>query len=115
MKPPLKDHIEGGKAFLNRCDDMFVIHRLIKHETHKYLTMVNVEKIKDKDTGGELTALDSPILCNFNFGLGFTVDQIDPLKDYRPKKPNQFPTKQPELMLSTLEKKINEMNNNLPF
>lgn len=119
LKPPLKDHIEGGKAFLNRCDDMFVIHRLIKHETHKFLTMVNVEKIKDKDTGGELTALDSPIFCNFNFGLGFTVDQIDPLKDCRPKKANQFPTKikfenVPEL-ISTSEKIRIANENKLPF
>jgi hypothetical protein len=52
LKPPLKDHVEGGKAFLNRCDDMFVIHRLIKHETMKYYTMVNVEKIKDMETYG---------------------------------------------------------------
>jgi len=119
LKPPLKDHIEGGKAFLNRCDDMFVIHRLIKHETHKYLTMVNVEKIKDKDTGGELTALDSPVLCNFNFGLGFTVNEVDPLKDQRPKKiATQFPTKLkfdnvPDL-ISTSEK-IRIANENAPF
>jgi hypothetical protein len=86
LKPPLKDHIEGGKAFLNRCDDMFVIHRLIKHETMKYFTMVGVEKIKDTDTGGKHTALDVPVLCYYNFGVGFTVDSKDPLKKLRPKQ-----------------------------
>ena len=47
LKAPLKDHIEGGKAFSNRCDDLFVIHRLVKHEAMKYCTWVNVEKIKE--------------------------------------------------------------------
>lgn len=86
LKPPLKDHIEGGKAFLNRCDDMFVIHRLIKHETMKFFTMVGVEKIKDTDTGGKHTALDVPVLCNYNYGVGFTVESIDPLQKLRPKQ-----------------------------
>lgn len=80
LKPPLKDHVEGGKAFLNRCDDMFVIHRLIKHESMKFYTMINVEKIKDADTGGLHTRLDEPIMCEFNNGLGFTIHGINPLR-----------------------------------
>lgn len=86
LKAPLKDHVEGGKAFLNRCDDMFIIHRLIKHQEMKYYTLINVEKIKDKDTGGDLTPMNSPVMCNFNYGLGFTIDNVDVLKDIRPKK-----------------------------
>jgi len=83
LKPPLKDHVEGGKAFLNRCDDMITIHRLIKSPTMKYETMISTEKIKDKDTGGSLTEINQPLLFNFNSGLGFTVQGIDPLKKYR--------------------------------
>lgn len=86
LKPPLKDHIEGGKAFLNRCDDMFVIHRLIKHNDMKYFTMVSVEKIKDLDTGGKHTELELPVLCEFNRGLGFVIESVDPLKNHRPKQ-----------------------------
>ena len=100
LKPPLKDHIEGGKAFLNRCDDMFVIHRLIKHKEMKFLTMISVEKIKDLDTGGKHTELELPVLCEFNRGLGFTVDGIDPLKKHRPKQ-----------KLTMIERKLND----LPF
>jgi hypothetical protein len=89
LKPPLKDHIEGGKAFLNRCDDMFVIHRLIKHETMKYSTMIGVEKIKDMETGGKHTGINDQILCNFNSGLGFEVYGVNPIKEMRtPKKNN---------------------------
>lgn len=84
LKPPLKDHVEGGKAFLNRCDDMFVIHRLIKHESMRFYTMFSSEKIKDTDTGGSINRLNEPILCEFNYGLGFKVWDVDVLAPYRP-------------------------------
>jgi hypothetical protein len=83
LKAPLKDHIEGGKSFLNRCDDMFVIHRLIKHETMRFYTLLSVEKIKDTDTGGKHTLIDDPILLDYNRGLGFTNENIDPLEQWR--------------------------------
>jgi len=89
LKPPLKAHIEGGKPFLNRCDDMIVCHRLVKHPEMKFLTMIEIEKIKDRDTGGMQTELNSPLLFDYNFGLGFKIGGVDPLK--RPsKKPKQI-------------------------
>jgi hypothetical protein len=89
LKPPLKDHIEGGKPFLNRCDDMIVVHRLVKHETMRYETMVNVEKVKDTDTGGKQTQLHQPILFNFNSGLGFKNGYVDPIKRLNSAKPKE--------------------------
>lgn len=86
LRPPLKAFIEGGKPFLNRCDDMIVIHRLVKHPTMKYYTMIDVEKIKDQDTGGKNTSLNDPILCEFNYGLGFKIAGKDALASVRPKK-----------------------------
>lgn len=92
LKPPLKDHVEGGKAFLNRIDNMLVVHRLIKHETMKFMTMVNVEKVKDTDTGGKITGLNDPVMCEYNSGLGFKVGFVDPLAPHRPKqKTNNLP------------------------
>ena len=93
IKAPLKDHIEGGKAFLNRCDDMLVVHRLVKHEQMKYYTMINVDKIKDINTGGMHTNLDQPVLCEFNNGLGFKINGKDSLSEFRPKMiiSNSFP------------------------
>ncbi len=85
LKAPLKDGIEGGKAFLNRCDDMLVIHRLIKHPEYKFKTWVNVEKVKDTETGGKHTEIDYPVVFDFNSGLGFTINGIDPLRKHRPK------------------------------
>lgn len=83
LRAPMKAHIEGGKPFLNRCDDMLVIHRLVKHESMKYLTMVNVEKVKDRDTGGQQTGFDQPLMFDYNKGLGFTMGGVDPLQPYR--------------------------------
>jgi hypothetical protein len=80
LKPPLKAHIEGGKPFLNRCDDMIVIHRLVKHPQMKYQTMIDVEKIKDRDTGGQCTELGQPLLFDFNSGLGFKIGGVDPIQ-----------------------------------
>ena len=90
LKPPLKAHIEGGKPFLNRCDDMIVIHRLVKHPTMKYQTMIDIEKIKDRDTGGQQTELGQPLLFDFNRGLGFTIGGIDAIKRTK-KKTNDLP------------------------
>lgn len=111
LKPPMKDHIEGGKAFLNRCDDMFVIHRLVKHESLKYVTLLSVEKVKDTDTGGQISGIDDFVMCDFNSGLGFTISGKDPLKDLRPKQPKQ--TRINEGIMSTSEKL--KINNDLPF
>ena len=80
LKPPLKGHIEGGKPFLNRCDDMIIVHRLVKHPEWRFRTLVDVEKVKDTDTGGRQTDIDSPIAFEYNYGLGFTLGGIDTIK-----------------------------------
>ena len=84
LKAPLKDHVEGGKAFTNRCDDMIVVHRLIKHDVMKYVTWVSTEKIKDIDTGGKHTGLNDPVYCEYNYGLGFKVYGKDVISEFRP-------------------------------
>ena len=75
--------IEGGKSFLNRCDDFITIHRLVKHESMKYVTLISVDKIKDTDTGGQQTLLEEYIFCEFNRGLGFEIGGVNPLKELR--------------------------------
>ena len=64
---------------------MIVVHRLIKHETMRFYTLVSVEKIKDTDTGGKHTLIDDPILFDYNKGLGFTNENVDPLHEWRKK------------------------------
>jgi len=83
LRPPMAAYVEGGKSFLNRCDDFITIHRLVKHESMKYVTLISVDKIKDVDTGGKQTLLDDYIFCDFNRGLGFELYGINPLLKMR--------------------------------
>lgn len=83
LKPPMAAYVEGGKSFLNRCDDFITIHRLTKHESMKYVTLISVDKIKDTDTGGEQTLLEDYIFCDFNRGLGFELYGVNPLNKLR--------------------------------
>jgi hypothetical protein len=108
LKAPLKASIEGGKAFLNRCDDMLTVHRLVSHPDMKYETMVTIDKIKDRVTGGECTNLNEPLLFNFNNGNGFKCGHIDPLKDLRKHKPEQI--KIDDRALRNFRKSNNEFN-----
>jgi len=93
LKAPLKADCEGGKAFLNRCDDMIIIHRLVAHPTMKYYTMIDVVKIKDIDSGGKHTNYNEPILAEYNNGLGFKFRNIDVLKDCRPTQNINYKSK----------------------
>jgi len=126
LKPPKKDDTEGGKPFANRCDDFYVVHRLADKPDMKNYTLVYVEKVKDVETGGSRTMRDQPVFHEFNYGLGFKIDGINPLvdkytkgdEDYTPKpiKPaNQYEPKQK----STLPYKDNDYDyeppDGLPF
>jgi hypothetical protein len=108
-------YTEGGKAFSNRCDDFFVIHRLVKHETMKYVTWVNVEKVKDMETGGRHTGIEEPIMCNFNSGLGFEINGVDVLKPLRPKHEQKKLNIETNLISTSEKIRLANEKNNLPF
>ena len=71
--PPSKSQSEGGQPFGNRTDDFITIHRLVGHPTRKFITEVHIRKIKDTETGGEVTPIDMPLDFEFNRGLGFVI------------------------------------------
>lgn len=91
LKPPLKDHVEGGKPFCNRVDDMIIVHRLIQHEEMRFYTLISIGKVKDVETGGKPTMLDDPLMFEFNRGLGFKMENIDPIEPHRFKPKNDKP------------------------
>jgi archaellum biogenesis ATPase FlaH len=84
LKAPLKNDIEMGKAFLNRCDFLCIIHRYTAHPEMKYYTMLSIEKVKDYSTGGSITPLNQPVLAEFNSGLGMKINGVDALDGHRP-------------------------------
>jgi hypothetical protein len=88
VRIPFKSDIEGGKAFANKADDFVVIHRLTSHPELWHFTMIEVAKIKDTDTGGKPTFADTPIMLDYNFGLGLTCNGVDVIK-----RPEAFQTK----------------------
>ena len=89
---------------------MLVIHRLIKHPEHKYKTWVMVEKVKDMETGGKHTEMDFPVICDFNSGIGFQINGVDPLEPHRPKEIQQHIDE----LMNTSEK-LRRLANQNPF
>ena len=79
VMPPLKSDIEGGKPFSNKADDFLIAHRLTQHQDLWKYTMVEVVKVKDTDTGGKPTVLNSPLMLDYNYGLGFKIAGVDPI------------------------------------
>lgn len=59
--PPMGSDIEGGGKFINRADNFYVIHRMIYHPSDWMYSHIHVRKVKDIDTGGRPTPLESPI------------------------------------------------------
>jgi hypothetical protein len=80
VRIPLKSDIEGGKAFANKADDFVVIHRLVSHPDLWHLTLLEIAKVKDTDTGGKCTFYEKPIFLDYNFGKGFLIDGVDVIK-----------------------------------
>lgn len=78
-KPPLKSQSEGGQPFANRPDDFITIHRYVGHPIYNYETMIFTRKVKDTDTGGMVMPINEGVTFQYNKGLGFICDGINPL------------------------------------
>jgi hypothetical protein len=77
--PPSKSDSEGGQSFGNRPDSFLTIHRLVGHPSMNDKTMLYIRKVKDTETGSKVSSIEDPVLLDFNNGLGFTIDGINPL------------------------------------
>lgn len=74
--PPDKSDTEGGGKFSNRADDFLTTHRLVYHPAEWMVTQIHVRKIKEMETGGLPTPMDSPVLLKSVLGcVGFTDAQ----------------------------------------
>ena len=78
IQPPKSSDIEGGMVFNNRCDDSFVIHRMLNNPELYTMTEIYITKIKDTETGGKCSFVD-PLRFDYNGGLGFTLGGVNPL------------------------------------
>lgn len=83
---PSKSHIDGGAIWANRVDDFYVIHRQVKHPEMWRFTELHVDKIKDSDTGGNITRGDSEAVSLQFWNQADFVDpvtKVSPLKEWR--------------------------------
>ena len=70
--PLMASDIEGGGKWVNRSDDFVVIHRLTQHESEWMKTEIHVRKIKETETGGTPSFMDTPIIFHLqNNSLSF--------------------------------------------
>jgi hypothetical protein len=62
-KAPIASFVEGGAKFINKSDDVIVLHRNPKStvEGRKYVTEIHVDKIRHQEFGGEPTPAEFPI------------------------------------------------------
>jgi len=89
-RPLMAADIEGGGKWVNRADDLIIVHRYTQHETEWMFTDVHVRKIKKCRTGGKPTFLTNPVRFKFE-GVSFTVNGVDPMTGE--KQPKQLETK----------------------
>jgi hypothetical protein len=80
--PLMASDIEGGGKWVNRADDFIVIHRLTQHESEWMKTEIHIRKIKEVETGGTPTFMDSPVIFHMDKG-GLSFNCYIRQKDYR--------------------------------
>ena len=83
---PWKSHIDGGAIWANRVDDFYVLHRQVKNPEMFMFTELHVDKIKDSDTGGNITrGDDEAVKLQFWNGADFVdpSNNKSPLKEWR--------------------------------
>jgi len=82
IKRPMASDVEGGAKFPNKADDTWVIHRQLfaSDPDKKYVTELYIDKVRNRDGGGEPTPYNEPIYFEFKKDwTGFTnrYDRIE--------------------------------------
>ena len=87
--------VEGGGKWGNRADDVISIHRYTQHSTRWMVSDIHVVKVKETETGGRPTSMDTPISLRMQPGnVAFTIagkDVIDHSKVATLEVPNVSP------------------------
>lgn len=68
---PHKADTEGGGKFANKADDFLTIHREVQNKELWMDTQIHTRKIKEVETGGSYTPLESPFIMTLVGGCGF--------------------------------------------
>jgi hypothetical protein len=123
---PQKADTEGGGKVSNKADDFITIHRITQHPTDWMVTELHVRKIKDTETGGRVTPIDSPVKFEmYKGGCAFIerredgVRNVDPIQQWHIKNGTiQQELYEPEKAIvqpSNGQTKIIDINGWMPF
>lgn len=75
---PQKQDTEGGAKWPAKADDFLTIHREVQNDQRYNITEIHVRKVKETETGGKVTAMNSPCLIKSLRGVvGFVEQQTD--------------------------------------
>lgn len=72
--PPNAADTEGGGKFANRADDFLTFHRLTQDPSSNTVMQIHVRKIKETETGGKPTGINTPVkltMANIDGFYGF--------------------------------------------
>ena len=73
--PPNTADIEGGSKWGNRSDCVVVIHRQASHIHDWIYTQIHVRKVKEMESGGRITPLETPLVLQSVLGnVGFVIN-----------------------------------------
>jgi hypothetical protein len=82
--PPMAADSEGGGKWVNRASDFAVIHRYTQHSEDWMYSHLHIRKVKEMETGGRPTPMESPIILRSKPGnTGFEINGIDLIKRLR--------------------------------
>lgn len=82
MVAPSASDAEMGVMKQNKVDESIVIHR-INHPFKKWELQIHVTKIRSRETGGDITDKDAPVIIELNTDFcGYRSEGIDPIKNY---------------------------------
>lgn len=83
VKVPWKSQIDGGQVKASKVDDWVMLHRLPNHPFERYVTQVHIQKIRDKETGGDYTEKDAPVKIQIDMGYcGYSCNGVNPVEEY---------------------------------
>ena len=76
--PPSMADVEGGGKWGNRANQVYTIHRYTQSPTDWMLSEIHVRKVKEVESGGRPTSIDSPVCLRMMPGsCGFTYAGMD--------------------------------------
>lgn len=88
-KKPFKDDSEGGGKWDSKADYFTITHRIVNHEStdERFTTDFSVEKVRDKDSGGDIHSYADPFRMKMQYGVKF-IDKNGGQLPFHPIKPN---------------------------